>query len=323
VAYLTSTTDDVAIGGTDATAPFFFDTSAGNLEIDGIFISGTSSVALTTTAGYLDADAIQLTTADGVGLTESDSGLEVSDDAIGLIQGCSDGQVLKWTDGTSSWACANDSGATSAIINVESNDVAVGTDVDTLDFTSDFTLTASPSSEVNISVADDILNFTELADALSLDAATTITNGLAGDFTINLTSTGDFVLQDNGVAFATFTDGGAFIIDSLTFDGTSIASSGALSFDDNVQTTAITLSGSDDGFDSGDTALVDAINTAYGAATGGGGGLWSLTSGQVHLTTGTQNVTVGSATNLAKFGVDGDTDEVQLLVQGNATQTAN
>ena len=35
VTYLTSLTDDLAIGGTDSTAPFFFDESAGSLRIDG------------------------------------------------------------------------------------------------------------------------------------------------------------------------------------------------------------------------------------------------------------------------------------------------
>src|SRR5690606_17705156 len=150
--------------------------------IDGLYIAGTSSIALTTADGFIDADAIQLIENDGAGLVVSDSGLEISDNRIGLLQGCSDGQVLKWNDANGEWACASDSGAVSAIINVESNDVPVGTDVDTIDFTSDFSLSASPSNEVNVAIADDVINFTELSDALSLDAATTITNSLAGNF---------------------------------------------------------------------------------------------------------------------------------------------
>lgn len=50
---------------------------------------------------------------------------------------------------------------------------------------------------------------------------------------------------------------------------------------------------------------------------------WQTTSNVANLTTSTDNVTVGSSTNLAKLGVDGDTDEPQFLVQGNATQTSD
>src|SRR3989338_2637190 len=50
-----------------------------------------------------------------------------------------------------------------------------------------------------------------------------------------------------------------------------------------------------------------------------GAGPWDTTSGVVHLDTSTNNVTIGSSSNLAKLAVDGDTDEIQLLIQGNAT----
>lgn len=38
---------------------------------------------------------------------------------------------------------------------------------------------------------------------------------------------------------------------------------------------------------------------------------------------GLDTITVGSNTSLGKFGIDGDADEIQLLVQGNATQTTS
>ncbi|MBU0570376.1 MerR family DNA-binding transcriptional regulator, partial [Patescibacteria group bacterium] len=50
---------------------------------------------------------------------------------------------------------------------------------------------------------------------------------------------------------------------------------------------------------------------------------WTEASGVVYLATSTSNVTVGSTGNLAKLGIDGDTNEIQLLVQSNATQTSN
>jgi hypothetical protein len=64
----------------------------------------------------------------------------------------------------------------------------------------------------------------------------------------------------------------------------------------------------------------DCITSSAAAASAAG---WTDNGTQVYLLTSTDNVTVGSSTNLAKFGVDGDTDEIQLLAQGNATQTSN
>ena len=61
---------------------------------------------------------------------------------------------------------------------------------------------------------------------------------------------------------------------SLTDDGSDNLTLSAVTdlfFDDSVQSSAIALSDTDDGFLSGDTALVDAINAAYAAGTGGAG----------------------------------------------------
>ncbi len=174
VTYLTSTSDDVAIGGTGSTAPLFFDVSAGNLTVTGQLITGSTPVTLTTATGFIDADALQLISADGAGGTSSGSGLEVDTDRLGLLQGCAGGEVLKWNDITNLWECASDTGGAAAIINVEENDVAQGVNVDTIDFINVFDLTASPLNEVNIDIADDALDFTELADSLTLDAATDI-----------------------------------------------------------------------------------------------------------------------------------------------------
>lgn len=43
----------------------------------------------------------------------------------------------------------------------------------------------------------------------------------------------------------------------------------------------------------------------------------------LYLDGGTDTVTVGSVTSLGKFGVDGDADEIQAIIQGNATQTSD
>jgi hypothetical protein len=63
-------------------------------------------------------------------------------------------------------------------------------------------------------IAADALDFTELGDALTLDAATSIALG-ANNLTTNLNSTGNFIVQDNGTAFMTIDNAGAY---SFTLD---------------------------------------------------------------------------------------------------------
>jgi hypothetical protein len=78
-----------------------------------------------------------------------------------------------------------------------------GTDADTT-YTPGSGLTLTGTS---FSIADGALDFIKLADSLSLDASTTIAAG-TNDLVVNLDSTGDFIVQDNGTAFATFADDG-------------------------------------------------------------------------------------------------------------------
>lgn len=54
------------------------------------------------------------------------------------------------------------------------------------------------------------LNFTEFSDSLFLDNTTSLNLGL-GQFTINLNSTGNFVIQDNGLPFAQFLNDGSIM----------------------------------------------------------------------------------------------------------------
>lgn len=86
------------------------------------------------------------------------------------------------------------------------------------------------------------------------------------------------------------------------------------------------------------TTTVDPTSTlsfdpAYFDVTDGGGGEadvtllaavtpWRTDSNVVNLVTDGDTVTIGSATALGKLAVDGDADEVQLLIQANGTQTA-
>ncbi len=83
--------------------------STGDLDVAGTLQSGSSNVALTLATGFIDADALTLTAAADAGTgTSSGSGLMVRSDGIGLLQGCSDAQILKWVEATDTWDCASE-----------------------------------------------------------------------------------------------------------------------------------------------------------------------------------------------------------------------
>src|SRR5690606_38506497 len=66
-------------------------------------ITDFTGTGLTLSGGALMVDI--LSAADGTGSTASFSGFEFSGNELGLLQGCSDGQVLSWVDATNSWTC--------------------------------------------------------------------------------------------------------------------------------------------------------------------------------------------------------------------------
>jgi hypothetical protein len=77
-------------------------------------------------------------------------------------------------------------------------------------------------------VTADGINYTELADALSLDASTTTSLG-ANNLVTNANSTGDIIFQDNGTAFLTLSDAGAYdyILDGTDDPAYTITNSGS------------------------------------------------------------------------------------------------
>ncbi|KKQ81891.1 MAG: Virion structural protein, partial [Candidatus Woesebacteria bacterium GW2011_GWA1_38_8] len=344
ITYLTSTTDDLAIGGTDSAAAYFFDVSEGDLSITGDLeianqiTAGSGSIAITTAVGYIDADAIGLISSDGTGLTSSASGLETDSDRLGLLQGCSNSQVLKWNNTTNTWDCGNDDGGTVGIINVESNDTTLYTGISTIDFSSNFTLNESPTGEVNISIADDILDFTEFADTMSLDASTEVNLGNY-NYTIDLDGTGDFVLTDGGTTFASFDSDGAM---AFTPQGTSditfnVDGDSLFTLDSSV-TNADILIISPFNVDSGSTnigtlttanltdtrtwTLPDSSGTLATLSDITSGNYWQLGSeGLAPYNTTLDLFVGGTSTSGATFAVEAATGNVTL--DGNLTSTAS
>ena len=101
------------------------------------------------------------------------------------------------------------------------------------------------------------------------------------------------------------TIGQLFIVDIKTDAGDPAGTEGAIYYNDNINKFRCYQN----------TGWTDCISA------GGGGGAFSSAGGQTELDTTTDNVTLGSSTAGGKLFIDGDSDELQLQIQGNGTQT--
>ncbi|MFI5405029.1 MAG: beta strand repeat-containing protein [Nitrososphaerales archaeon] len=136
-----------------------------------------------------------------------------------------------------------------------------------------------------------------LTDATTITASGKITANASLDVKNGATTSGVLAIfedSDDGTNKATFQ------VPALTADTVYV-----LPADDGDSTQVLSTNG---------TGTLDWVDSTAGA--------WVTESNVVNLATDTDNLTIGSNTNLAKIGIDGDTDEIQFLVQANATQTA-
>jgi glycine cleavage system H lipoate-binding protein len=196
----------------------------GDTEVDGtLWADGALTVAgLATFSNRLDLAAH----ANNVGLN-----LPTNAGAPSGVTGTAEGDIVYDTTGNALYVY--DGGSFTQIGGGAYSGWSVDDGTTTEAIASGNTLNIADSSTINgvVSATDtltynvvaDSLNFTELSDSLSLDAATTVALG-ANAFNLNLDSTGDFVIQDNGAPFATFTDSGSFQLDNVQLDGNTISS---------------------------------------------------------------------------------------------------
>lgn len=114
---------------------------------------------------------------------------------------------------------------------------------------------------------------------------------------------------DGGGALVCGGAGGAISLSDLTDVNSTTATAGRLLIADGTDWESVALSG----------AGTLASNGTLTITTGAG---WTDGGTDVTLTTSTDNVGIGGA-SLAKFSIDGDTDEIQALVQASSSQTAD
>jgi hypothetical protein len=126
-------------------------------------------------------------------------------------------------------------------------------------------------------------------------------------------STAATTVIQGGATLRVFTKGvastGGIQIDERTDDPTIAANGGYVYTKDVAGTTELFYRASD--------ATVTQLTPAGGATP------WQTTGTVTNLVTSTDEVTIGSANNLAKLAVDGDADQVQFLVQAVAGQSVD
>ncbi len=140
--------------------------------------------------------AVALTTSGTTGSTSSNSGLEVGSGGLTLLKGCTDGQLLEYTD-AGGWACADDNtSAGGGIATIEENDVSQVASATVIDFLGTDFIVGAVSTEGNISI--DYTNSkivrsdqTEsITGAWTFNTDTTLTLAEAEDLILNLSVSG-------------------------------------------------------------------------------------------------------------------------------------
>ncbi len=160
--------------------------------------SATTSGGLTLTGTEGGSLGIDLSSADGAGLTSSGSGLEIDTDGIGLLQGCSDTQILKWTEGTSTWACASDATGGGGVADGDKGDITVSASGATYTLDSDISKTFTGVIEFAPSGTDDLTITTDTNSSLIFNA----TNDSSAD--IVTTNNQNLVIAPSGTGSTIF-----------------------------------------------------------------------------------------------------------------------
>jgi mucin-19 len=154
----------------------------------------------------------------------------------------------------------------------------------------------------NSNILTGVASYVRLSQGLSVGGADTYYFNSSGNLNANQ---GTFAgtLDANGIV--TLGDGG----DAITLSGTTVnitsnsatndiilTSADDIQFDDLQLGSAVTLTDVDSSLPNSNTGIVDAINDAWNAAIGGGGGVWTLDTNTIYPTTLGNRVGIGTTT---------------------------
>ncbi len=268
--------------------------------------------------------------------TSSGSGLEVLSSGLTMLQGCSNGQVLKWNESTDVWECSADSTGGSPSFDT----IATGTNTTatmtvgtggTLTFSGSGTVNASSLGGATFAAPGSIGSGTPGAGAFTtLSASSTLTasNGLtmtAG--ALSLTSTSGSINSTGLTGLTQTLSSGTAAITAPTLN-LNTSSTGNTAIGNGTGTFALTSSGGLNVTTGGaltGVASIDTIGTSATALTFAGTGtisstttsaltLDSGTTGTVNLGTGnnakTINIGTGTAGNTLNIGTNNTTADV-------------
>ena len=217
--------------------------AAGNGLTNGgsVSLGGTTTVNIGAGNGIsVGVDTIAVaaaSSADGLSsTTSSGSGLEVLSTGVALLQGCDDGQVLKWNETSDVWACQNDSagGGSGTLDDAYGNGSTVTLDTSNIvfnmsDATNDYAFTLNNSSTGDIAKAMTFTTtgagatFATAIDVSDADIGTALAIGL-NDVTVGGATIGasEFAALDNGIALSELVDSGTLTVSSAAIGGGAI-----------------------------------------------------------------------------------------------------
>ena len=274
----------------------------------GMGMSGGGTVAL----GGTMAVTVNLTTSGTIGTTASNSGLEVSASGLTLLKGCSDGQVLKYTD-AGGWACAADtSGGASALNSLTAAD---GTNsINNGDNQQAWNWNMTSASKTAFTFGENTASTNGVASQY-LVGISTVAGSTAAP--LKVSARGNIILDTTsagGLTFGNTTANTPITLQSGTGAiniGTD-ANAKTISIGNTVGATAINISSGTGGINIGTGAVAKTISIGTGAAAN------TLVIGSTNTTSAT---TIQSGTGNITFRVDGTNSSGQVII-GNSGTTA-
>jgi hypothetical protein len=277
---LTIQANSVALG-TDTTGNYVSSATASG----GLTLTGTEGASL----GILlpaATDALSATTSSG-------SGLELLSGGLAMLQGCSDGQILKWNETTDVWACAADStGGSPALSSIlaatGTNSINNGNHAQTWNWQ----LTGSTNG----------MNFTE-------NAASTGTGYITSIGTLASSTAKPFSLLARGNTIFDTTATGGLTLGNTTANTPITLQSGTGAIDIGTDANAKTVT-------IGNATTTTAVNITTGTS---GADITSTANTGTALTVTANSLSTGNGLSLTSTGVITSGGELAEMIANSAT----